>query len=70
MFSGLFYLLDSIEGFKRQFSMSDTTIQHTQVLSPPIAIQMLTWDLLCSFAVHERVPPFALYIIALVGMSV
>lgn len=48
---GLFYLLDSIEGFKRQFSLSDTTIQHT-------------------FAVHERVPPFALYMIALVAPAV
>ncbi|QRW14806.1 oligosaccharyl transferase subunit OST3/OST6 family protein [Ceratobasidium sp. AG-Ba] len=48
---GLFYLLDRIEGFKRQFSLTDTSIQHT-------------------FAVHERVPPFALYMIALVAPAV
>ncbi|CAE6428059.1 unnamed protein product [Rhizoctonia solani] len=48
---GLFYLLDRVPGFKRQFSLSDTTIQHT-------------------FAVHERVPPWLLYIIALVAPAV
>ncbi|KAF8602675.1 PAP2-domain-containing protein [Ceratobasidium sp. AG-I] len=48
---GLFYLLDSIEGFKRQFSIEDKSIQHT-------------------FAEHERVPPFALYMIALVAPAV
>ncbi|KAG8722401.1 hypothetical protein FRC08_002882 [Ceratobasidium sp. 394] len=48
---GLFYILDSIEGFKRQFSLTDTSIQYT-------------------FAEHERVPPFALYMIALVAPAV
>ncbi|KAG8727394.1 hypothetical protein FRC12_022538, partial [Ceratobasidium sp. 428] len=48
---GLFYLLDSIEGFKRQFSLQDTSIQYP-------------------FAEHERVPPFALYMIALVAPAV
>ncbi|KAG8748038.1 hypothetical protein FRC10_009790 [Ceratobasidium sp. 414] len=48
---GLFYLLDSIEGFKRQFSLADTSIQYP-------------------FAEHERVPPFALYMIALVAPAV
>ncbi|CAE6433268.1 unnamed protein product [Rhizoctonia solani] len=44
----LFYLLDEIEGYKRQFSLTDTSIQHT-------------------FAVHERVPPWLLYIVALIA---
>ncbi|KDN49466.1 hypothetical protein RSAG8_02168, partial [Rhizoctonia solani AG-8 WAC10335] len=48
---GLFYLLDRIEGFKRQFSLSDTSIQHT-------------------FAVHERVPSWLLYIVALIAPAV
>ncbi|CAE6425977.1 unnamed protein product [Rhizoctonia solani] len=48
---GLFYLLDRIEGFKRQFSLDDASIQHT-------------------FAVHERVPPWLLYIVALVAPAV
>ncbi|KEP55545.1 putative oligosaccharyl transferase subunit OST3/OST6 family protein [Rhizoctonia solani 123E] len=48
---GLFYLLDRIDGFKRQFSLTDTSIQHT-------------------FAVHERVPPWLLYIIALIAPAV
>ncbi|KAJ1310298.1 hypothetical protein OPQ81_007038 [Rhizoctonia solani] len=47
----LFYLLDKIEGFKRQFSLTDITIQHT-------------------FAVHERVPPWLLYVVALVAPAV
>ncbi|KAI0831359.1 acid phosphatase/Vanadium-dependent haloperoxidase, partial [Trametes gibbosa] len=38
--SGAFYGLDFVEGFKREFSLTDT-----------------------SFAVHERVPPIALYMI-------
>ncbi|ELU44586.1 oligosaccharyl transferase subunit OST3/OST6 family [Rhizoctonia solani AG-1 IA] len=42
----IFYLLDEIEGFKRQFSLTDTSIH---------------------FAVHERVPPWLLYIVALIG---
>ncbi|CEL52320.1 Diacylglycerol pyrophosphate phosphatase 1 OS=Saccharomyces cerevisiae (strain ATCC 204508 / S288c) GN=DPP1 PE=1 SV=1 [Rhizoctonia solani AG-1 IB] len=47
----IFYLLDEIEGFKRQFSLTDTSIQHT-------------------FAVHERVPPWLLYIVALIAPAV
>ncbi|EIW51708.1 acid phosphatase/Vanadium-dependent haloperoxidase [Trametes versicolor FP-101664 SS1] len=40
-----FYALEYIEGFKREFSLTDTSLQHT-------------------FAVHERVPALALYMIA------
>ncbi|KAF8682273.1 Acid phosphatase-like protein [Rhizoctonia solani] len=47
----IFYLLDEIEGFKRQFSLTDTSIQHT-------------------FTVHERVPPWLLYIVALIAPAV
>ncbi|KAI0636915.1 acid phosphatase/Vanadium-dependent haloperoxidase [Trametes polyzona] len=39
-----FYALEYIEGFKREFSLTDTSLMHT-------------------FAVHERVPPIALYMI-------
>ncbi|KAG8910329.1 hypothetical protein FRC01_006391, partial [Tulasnella sp. 417] len=44
--SGLFYLLDGIHGFWRDFSLTDTSIQH-------------------HYTLHERVPAWALYVIAL-----
>lgn len=40
-----FFLLDEFSGFKREFSVSDSSLRHT-------------------FAVHERVPDPALYVIA------
>lgn len=40
------YLIDKIDGFRREFSLTDTSIQHT-------------------FAVHERVPVWALALICL-----
>ncbi|KAI0064654.1 PAP2-domain-containing protein [Artomyces pyxidatus] len=43
-----FLLLDYVPGFKREFSVTDTSLSHT-------------------FAVHERVPSVALYLIALVA---
>ncbi|KAH9900986.1 acid phosphatase/Vanadium-dependent haloperoxidase [Cubamyces lactineus] len=39
-----FYALDYVEGFKREFSLTDTSLLHT-------------------YAVHERVPPVALYML-------
>lgn len=39
-----FFALDKVPGFKRQFSLTDTSLLHT-------------------FAVHERVPPWMLYLI-------
>ncbi|OBZ75896.1 putative diacylglycerol pyrophosphate phosphatase 1 [Grifola frondosa] len=39
-----FFLLDYVPGFKRDFSLEDTSLRHT-------------------YAVHERVPPLALYMI-------
>jgi len=41
----VFALIDKIDGFKRQFSLTDTSIQHT-------------------YAVHERIPVWALVVIA------
>jgi len=46
--AGVFFALDKVPGFKRQFSLEDTSLRHT-------------------FAVHERVPDFALYMIAFVA---
>jgi len=43
-----FLLLDKVDGFRRDFSLQDTSLRHP-------------------FAVHERVPNFALYMIALVS---
>ncbi|KAI0273546.1 PAP2-domain-containing protein [Gloeopeniophorella convolvens] len=43
-----FFLLDKVSGFKREFSVTDTSLRHP-------------------FAVHERVPDWALYIIAVVA---
>ncbi|PIL24044.1 hypothetical protein GSI_13795 [Ganoderma sinense ZZ0214-1] len=42
--SAAFFALDKVPGFKRQFSLTDTSLLHT-------------------FAVHERVPPWLLYVI-------
>ncbi|RPD66191.1 acid phosphatase/Vanadium-dependent haloperoxidase [Lentinus tigrinus ALCF2SS1-7] len=42
--AAVFFALDEVEGFKRQFSLQDTSLRHT-------------------YAVHERVPNWALYII-------
>ncbi|KAG9050579.1 hypothetical protein FS837_004437 [Tulasnella sp. UAMH 9824] len=46
--SGLFYLLNRVHGFWRDFSLTDTSIQY-------------------NYTVHERVPDWALYLIALVA---
>ncbi|KAJ7632485.1 phosphatidic acid phosphatase type 2/haloperoxidase [Roridomyces roridus] len=46
--AAIFFSLDNIHGFERQFSLQDTSIHYT-------------------FAVHERVPDFALYVIAVVA---
>ncbi|KAG8987421.1 hypothetical protein FRB90_003352 [Tulasnella sp. 427] len=46
--TGLFYLLNGVHGFWRNFSLSDTSIQY-------------------NFTEHERVPDWALYLIALVA---
>jgi diacylglycerol diphosphate phosphatase/phosphatidate phosphatase len=43
-----FLLLDKVDGFRRDFSLEDTSLRHP-------------------FAVHERVPNFALYLIAVVS---
>jgi len=43
-----FFLLDKVDGFRREFSLEDTSLRH-------------------SFAVHERIPNFALYMIAVVS---
>ncbi|KAK7014982.1 lipid transport protein [Favolaschia claudopus] len=43
-----FFALGHVRGFRRQFSVDDTSIRHT-------------------FAVHERVPDYALYLIAIVA---
>ncbi|KAF8212383.1 PAP2-domain-containing protein [Mycena galopus ATCC 62051] len=45
---GVFLGLGQVHGFRREFSVEDTTIRYT-------------------FAVHERVPDFALYMIAVVA---
>ncbi|KAF7338411.1 putative diacylglycerol pyrophosphate phosphatase 1 [Mycena venus] len=46
--AAVFFSLDPVHGFRRQFSLEDTSIRHT-------------------FAVHERIPDFALYLIAIVA---
>ncbi|KIO28196.1 hypothetical protein M407DRAFT_243150 [Tulasnella calospora MUT 4182] len=46
--TGLFYLLDGIHGFWRDFSLTDTSIQY-------------------NYTLHERVPNWALYLIALIA---
>ncbi|KAJ6455718.1 phosphatidic acid phosphatase type 2/haloperoxidase [Mycena sanguinolenta] len=46
--AGAFFALGQVHGFRRQFSLTDTSLRHT-------------------FAVHERVPDFALYLIAVVA---
>lgn len=46
--TGLFYLLNRIHGFWRDFSLTDTSIQY-------------------NYTVHERVPDWGLYLIALVA---
>ncbi|KAL4253149.1 PA-phosphatase related phosphoesterase family protein [Abortiporus biennis] len=46
--AGVFFALDKVPGFKREFSLQDTSIRHT-------------------FAVQERVPAWALYLIAIVA---
>jgi len=43
-----FFLLDKVDGFRREFSLDDTSLRHP-------------------FAVHERVPAVALYMIAVVS---
>ncbi|KAJ7470621.1 PAP2-domain-containing protein [Mycena latifolia] len=43
-----FFSLDMVHGFRRQFSLEDTSLRHT-------------------YAVHERIPNFALYMIAIVA---
>ncbi|TFK72189.1 acid phosphatase/Vanadium-dependent haloperoxidase [Pluteus cervinus] len=43
-----FFLLDKVNGYRREFSVSDTSLRHT-------------------FAVHERVPDVALYMICFVS---
>ncbi|KAJ7083837.1 PAP2-domain-containing protein [Mycena crocata] len=43
-----FFALDKVHGFKREFSLEDTSLRHTH-------------------AVHERIPNFALYMIAIVA---
>ncbi|KAI0064655.1 acid phosphatase/Vanadium-dependent haloperoxidase [Artomyces pyxidatus] len=48
IFTAISYALNEVTGFKRQFSVSDTSLLHP-------------------FAVHERVPDWALYIIAVVA---
>ncbi|THH07218.1 hypothetical protein EW146_g9385 [Bondarzewia mesenterica] len=44
----IFFALDKVTGFKREFSVSDTSLRHP-------------------YAVHERVPNYALYLIAIVS---
>ncbi|KAF8803495.1 acid phosphatase/Vanadium-dependent haloperoxidase [Phlegmacium glaucopus] len=46
--AALFLLLDNVDGFRRDFSVTDTSIRHP-------------------FAVHERVPNLALYLIAVLS---
>lgn len=46
--AAIFFSLDRVHGFKRQFSLEDTSLRHT-------------------YAVHERIPPIALYMIAIVA---
>ncbi|KAJ6496543.1 phosphatidic acid phosphatase type 2/haloperoxidase [Mycena vitilis] len=46
--AAVFFSLDKVHGFRRQFSLEDTSIRHT-------------------FAVHERIPDLALYMIAIVA---
>ncbi|EPQ58178.1 PAP2-domain-containing protein [Gloeophyllum trabeum ATCC 11539] len=46
--AAIFFAIDNVEGFRREFSLSDTSLRHP-------------------YAVHERVPPFALYMIAIVS---
>jgi len=46
--AGVFFALDAVPGFKRDFSLSDTSLRHP-------------------YAVHQRVPDAALYIIAFVA---
>jgi len=46
--AGAFFFLDGIDGFRREFSVSDTSLRHP-------------------YAVHERVPPVALYCISMLA---
>ncbi|KAJ6557939.1 phosphatidic acid phosphatase type 2/haloperoxidase [Mycena capillaripes] len=46
--AAVFFSLDRVHGFKRDFSLEDTSLRHP-------------------YAVHERIPDFALYIIAVVA---
>ncbi|KAK7467055.1 hypothetical protein VKT23_004117 [Stygiomarasmius scandens] len=46
--AAIFFSLDKVEGYRREFSLTDTSICHT-------------------YAVHERVPNWALYIICFVA---
>ncbi|KAJ7694227.1 phosphatidic acid phosphatase type 2/haloperoxidase [Mycena rosella] len=46
--AAVFFSLDAVHGFRRQFSLEDTSLRHT-------------------YAVHERVPNIALYMIAIVA---
>ncbi|KAF9264754.1 PAP2-domain-containing protein [Marasmius fiardii PR-910] len=46
--AALFLSLDKVDGYRREFSLSDTSLRH-------------------SYAVHERVPNFALYLICVIA---
>ncbi|KAG7452643.1 PAP2-domain-containing protein [Guyanagaster necrorhizus] len=46
--AALFFSLDRVDGYRRQFSLADTSLRHT-------------------YALHERVPPVALYFICFVA---
>ncbi|KAF7362630.1 hypothetical protein MVEN_00612000 [Mycena venus] len=49
--AAVFFSLDVVHGFRRQFSLTDTSLRHT-------------------YAVHERIPNLALYMIAVVAPAV
>ncbi|KAF7363319.1 Lipid transport protein [Mycena sanguinolenta] len=66
--AGVFLALGQVHGFRRQFSLADTSyVPRSPAISAPFLTLRLSQSLRHTFAVHERVPRLALYLIAILA---